>query len=69
MSFMAPEDLREFAELETTMVMQRQTISFHGGLPLLKWHLDQMFGGVILESAHDGTKPVIKVSHRFRVPD
>lgn len=61
MSLIAAEDLREFAGLETNVVMQRQTIAFHGGLPLLKWHLDQMFGGVILESGNEGRKPMFKV--------
>lgn len=64
MSLVSPEDLREFAGLETNVVMQRQTIAFHGGLPLLTWHLEQMFGGVILESGKDGKKPMLKVSHR-----
>jgi hypothetical protein len=62
MSLVSAEDLREFAGLETNVVMQRQTIAFHGGLPLLKWHLDQMFGGVILESGKEGRKPMFKVS-------
>lgn len=61
MSLIAAEDLREFAGLDINMVMQRQTIAFHGGLPLLKWHLDQMFGGVILESGNEGRKPMFKV--------
>jgi cleavage and polyadenylation specificity factor subunit 3 len=61
MSLIAAEDLREFAGLETNVVMQRQTIAFHGGLALLKWHLDQMFGGVILESGGEGKKPMFKV--------
>jgi cleavage and polyadenylation specificity factor subunit 3 len=64
MSLVSPEDLREFAGLETNVVMERQTIAYHGGLPLLKWHLDQMFGGVILESGHETKKPMFKV-HQF----
>jgi cleavage and polyadenylation specificity factor subunit 3 len=68
MSLVSPEDLREFAGLETNVVMQRQLISFRGGLPLLKWHLEQMFGGVILESGDDEKKPMFKVSlHRTPV--
>jgi len=65
MSLVSPEDLREFAGLETNVVMQRQTIAFHGGLPLLTWHLEQMFGGVILESGKDGKKPMLKVFPSF----
>jgi len=61
MSLIAAEDLREFAGLDITVVMQRQTIAFHGGLALLKWHLEQMFGGVILESGNEGRKPMFKV--------
>jgi len=64
MSLVSPEDLREFAGLETNVVMQRQLISFHGGLPLLKWHLEQMFGGVILESGNDEKKAMFKVRLR-----
>jgi cleavage and polyadenylation specificity factor subunit 3 len=61
MSLIAAEDLREFAGLDTNVVMQRQTISFHGGLGLLKWHLDQMFGGVISETGDGGRKPMFKI--------
>lgn len=62
MSLVSPEDLREFAGLETNVVMQRQTLAFHGGLPLLKWHLKQMFGGVVLSSDKEGKKPMLKVN-------
>lgn len=61
MSLIAAEDLREFAGLDINVVMQRQMIAFHGGLALLKWHLEQMFGGVILESGNEGRKPMFKV--------
>jgi cleavage and polyadenylation specificity factor subunit 3 len=61
MSLIAAEDLREFAGLDTNVVMQRQTIAFHGGVALLKWHLDQMFGGIIFESGNEGRKPMFKV--------
>jgi len=64
MSLIAAEDLHEFAGLDTNVVMQRQTIAFHGGLPLLKWHLDQMFGGVIYESGKKGRKPMFKVLYQ-----
>jgi cleavage and polyadenylation specificity factor subunit 3 len=60
MSLVSAEDLREFAGLETNVVMQRQIIAYHGGLPLLKWHLDQMFGGVLLESGKE-RRPMFKV--------
>ena len=65
MSLISPEDLREFAGLETNVVMQKQTIAFHGGLPLLKWHLEQMFGGVILASDKAREKPMMKVTPEF----
>jgi len=65
MSLIAAEDLREFAGLDTNVVMQRLTVAFHGGLPLVKWHLDQMFGGVILESGDSGKKPMFKVCSLF----
>jgi len=61
MSLVAAEDLREFAGLDINVVMQRQIIAFHGGIALLKWHLDQMFGGVVLESEKEGRKPMFKV--------
>ena len=62
MSLVSPEDLREFAGLETNVVMQRLTIAFHGGKELLKWHLEQMFGGIIQENGKDGRKPMFKVN-------
>jgi cleavage and polyadenylation specificity factor subunit 3 len=65
MSLIAPEDLHEFAGLDTNVVMQRQVLAFHGGLPLLKWHLDQMFGGVIVESGRNGKNPMFKVLKTF----
>ena len=69
MSLIAAEDLREFAGLDTNVVMQRLTVAFHGGLPLVKWHLDQMFGGVILESGDHGKKPMFKVRPSSSVAD
>jgi cleavage and polyadenylation specificity factor subunit 3 len=66
MSLVAPEDLREFAGLDTTVIMQRLTIAFHGGKELLKWHLEQMFGGVIQDSGRDGRKPMFKVIHLWK---
>lgn len=69
MSLIAAEDLREFAGLETNAVMQRLTIAFHGGLALLKWHLEQMFGGIILETGNQGRKPMFKVHTTERKAD
>lgn len=67
MSLVAPEDLREFAGLDTMVIMQRLTIAFHGGKELLKWHLEQMFGGVIQDNGRDGRKPMFKVIHLWRL--
>ena len=60
MSLIAAEDLREFAGLDTNVVMQRQSVAFHGGPALLKWHLDQMFGGIIVETGHEERKAMFK---------
>lgn len=67
MSLVSPEDLREFAGLETNVVMQRLTVAFHGGKELLKWHLEQMFGGVIQENGKDGRKPMFKASEFLKM--
>jgi hypothetical protein len=67
MSLVAPEDLREFAGLDTMVIMQRLTIAFHGGKELLKWHLEQMFGGVIQDSGKDGRKPMFKVIRLWKL--
>ena len=47
---MTAEDLSELGGLITTVVTQRQTVPFHVGISLLKWHLEMMFG-TITESA------------------
>ena len=65
MSLITAEDLHEFAGLDTNVVMERQIIAYHGGLSLLKWHLDQMFGGVTLETGKQGRKPMFKVRGPF----
>jgi cleavage and polyadenylation specificity factor subunit 3 len=62
MSLVSPEDLREFVGLEMNDVFQKQTIAYHGGLPLLRWHLEQMFGGFLVESGDETKKPMFKVS-------
>lgn len=47
LSLMAPEDLREYAGLNTTTIMCRQRITLAAaGLDLIKWSLEGTFGSV-----------------------
>jgi len=44
---MAPEDLREYAGLTTTVVTCRQRVPLStAGIALVKWSLEGMFGGI-----------------------
>ncbi len=46
LSLMDPEDLREFSGLATSTILERQVVAYRAGKSLLRWHLQQMFGGV-----------------------
>jgi cleavage and polyadenylation specificity factor subunit 3 len=47
-SLMAPEDLREYAGLTTTVVTCKQRIPMYAaGLDLIRWSLESMFGAVV----------------------
>ncbi|RUP51541.1 hypothetical protein BC936DRAFT_147490 [Jimgerdemannia flammicorona] len=47
LNIMGPEDLNELSGgLSTTVVTQRQSVAFHAGIGLLRWHLEMMFGKV-----------------------
>lgn len=47
LSLMAPEDLREYAGLTTTVVMCKQRIRLSAaGIDLIKWALDSTFGSI-----------------------
>lgn len=47
-SLMAPEDLREYAGLTTTVVTCKQRIPMYAaGLDLIRWTLESMFGAVV----------------------
>ncbi|KAI5793254.1 beta-lactamase-like protein [Geopyxis carbonaria] len=53
-SLMAPEDLREYAGLTTTVVTCKQRIPmFSAGLDLIRWSLDAMFGAVVILDDED----------------
>ncbi|KTW30663.1 hypothetical protein T552_00378 [Pneumocystis carinii B80] len=45
-NIMALEDLKEFGGLTTSIIMQRQTLSFHASIDVLHYHLEQMFGAI-----------------------
>jgi len=64
-SLMAPEDLREYAGLTTTVVTCKQRVPMHAaGLDLIRWSLEGMFGAIVnLEDdfASDGEEPFTKV--------
>ncbi|KAI8967624.1 beta-lactamase-like protein [Mycotypha africana] len=46
LNIMSSEDLNELGGLITTVVTQRQVVTFNAGINLLKWHLEMMFGQV-----------------------
>jgi cleavage and polyadenylation specificity factor subunit 3 len=47
-SLMAPDDLREYAGLTTTVVTCKQRLPiFAAGVDLIRWSLEGMFGGVV----------------------
>lgn len=46
LSLMAPEDLREYAGLTTTVVMCKQRLRLAAGLDLIKWALEGTFGSI-----------------------
>ncbi|KTW32063.1 cleavage polyadenylation factor subunit YSH1 [Pneumocystis jirovecii RU7] len=45
-SIMSSEDLKEFSGLTTSVIMQRQTLSFNASINILHYHLEQMFGAI-----------------------
>jgi cleavage and polyadenylation specificity factor subunit 3 len=48
LSLMAPDDLREYAGLTTTVVTCRQKVPMSvAGVALVRWSLEGMFGGVV----------------------
>lgn len=48
LSLMAPDDLREYAGLTTTVVTCRQKVPMSvAGVGLVRWSLEGMFGGVV----------------------
>lgn len=54
LSLMAPEDLREYAGLTTTVVTCRQKVPMSvAGVGLVRWSLEGMFGGVVNEDDND----------------
>lgn len=56
LSLMAPEDLREYAGLTTTVVMCKQRIRLSAaGIDLIRWALEGTFGSIeIISQATDG---------------
>lgn len=56
LSLMAPEDLREYAGLTTTVVTCKQKIPIYSAsVELIRWSLESMFGAVISIEDDDGT--------------
>ncbi|EEB09385.2 mRNA cleavage and polyadenylation specificity factor complex subunit Ysh1 [Schizosaccharomyces japonicus yFS275] len=43
---MVAENLRDFSDLTTTVVMQKQVIPFYANFSLARYHLEQMFGNI-----------------------
>jgi cleavage and polyadenylation specificity factor subunit 3 len=58
LSLMAPEDLREYAGLTTTVVMCKQSVRLSAaGNDLIKWALESTFGSIEeIESSRDATQ-------------
>jgi cleavage and polyadenylation specificity factor subunit 3 len=56
LSLMAPEDLREYAGLNTTTITCRQRITLGAaGIDLIKWSLQGTFGGVAVSTTKKAT--------------
>ena len=54
LSLMAPEDLREYAGLTTTVITCRQRVQISAaGTAMIRWALEGMFGGVLNLPDHD----------------
>ncbi|OLL23919.1 Endoribonuclease ysh1 [Neolecta irregularis DAH-3] len=60
MSILAPEDLEEFSGLNTTVIVERQTVAFHSSPALLRYHLESMFGAIDTVVA-DEKRPTFRV--------
>jgi cleavage and polyadenylation specificity factor subunit 3 len=58
LSLMAPEDLREYAGLTTTVVMCKQRVRLSAaGIALIRWALESTFGSIEeIESSRDTTQ-------------
>jgi len=58
LSLMAPEDLREYAGLTTTVVMCKQRVRLSAaGIDLIRWALESTFGSIEeIESSRDTTQ-------------
>lgn len=57
LSLMAPEDLREYAGLNTTTITCRQRITLGAaGIDLIKWSLEGTFGSVTVTTPEEATK-------------
>ncbi|KAG4305104.1 hypothetical protein PORY_001274 [Pneumocystis oryctolagi] len=59
-SIMSSEDLKEFSGLTTSIIMQRQTLSFHASIDILRYHLEQMFG-TIEDKTNENNNRIFKV--------
>ncbi|KAF8251169.1 Metallo-hydrolase/oxidoreductase [Wilcoxina mikolae CBS 423.85] len=58
-SLMAPDDLREYAGLTTTVVNCKQRFPTYVGLDMIRWSLEGMFGAVVnLEDDFTDDEPV-----------
>jgi cleavage and polyadenylation specificity factor subunit 3 len=61
-SLMAPDDLREYAGLTTTVVTCKQRIPMYvAGIGMIRWSLEGMFGAVVnLEDDFEDDEPIKK---------
>lgn len=63
---MTPGDLKEEAGIGTTILRQSQSIRYHSGPDLVKWHLRQMFGA-IKELSTDDKLEVVEIMDIIKV--
>ncbi|KAI9820065.1 MAG: endoribonuclease ysh1 [Phylliscum demangeonii] len=60
LSLMAPEDLREYAGLTTTIITCKQRVRLAAaGLELIRWALESTFGAIELVSGGDGVEKMV----------
>lgn len=63
-----PRELKDFADLSTCMITQRQRIMLGVGWDLVKWHLQGMYGEISEGLDKDGS-PTVRVGYELGAQD